>query len=122
MAVLENSFIVEISSIDKKLKAYLKKLYRIYEKTNDEDQIEEYLIDLYEKLPAEKNFVKDILIASLQEMSINEEDKELLKEIIEEALSSAKTREELQDSETGKLLKEIAKECKSSNAENLIKI
>ena len=44
MAVLENSFIVEISSIDKKLKAYLKKLYRIYEKTNDEDQIEEYLI------------------------------------------------------------------------------
>lgn len=113
MAVLSESFATEISSIVNHLKFYLQSMYNLYQNTEDEDLVEEKIIQLYEDFPQYREILKHLLIETLQTLDINQENKDLLKEIIEEALWTVKTKEKLKNSEVEKLTKEIIKRCKS---------
>jgi len=121
MITLENNFISTLDSVKESIEKVLEEFYSIYKETGNEDLIESQIINLYEKLPDQKDYLKDILIATLKTTDINKEDKELLEKTIEEALWTTKLKQELVKSDIEKLLKTVAKTCKNTNVDNLKK-
>ncbi|MEJ5172519.1 MAG: hypothetical protein WHT47_02265 [Hydrogenothermaceae bacterium] len=97
---LENPFKSEIEALSEKSKKIIEDLYELYKSNYDEDLIETYVISLYSKYYKFKDVLRDMMSDAITQLNIPKKDKEIFKEILDEAYFSLKLREKIdQDQE-----------------------